>query len=221
MFFHLWKTLDSTAMWSAKTLLLTDQNLGRDAHERLSAFCTDLTWLSWVHPDEDTRSKVLAQIDAEPWELVISFYSDLILPQSSLERMALPLNIHPALPVIRGVGYDVVPLIEGHATVGATLHHVERRIDSGRIYRVLEIPLDGEHTATSLRLMNQHSSLQMLDLLCSAMRASNDVGQLRQRLEQQATTTEKSWNPTYTCRRTVRALLDEIRTGCPEHPCLR
>ena len=208
-------------MWSAKTLLITDQNLGQNAYERLSSFCTDLTWLSWTRPDEEARSEVLAQIGAKRWELAISFYSDLVLPPSSLERIALPLNIHPALPDIRGVGYDVLPLIEGHAAVGATLHHIEHRIDAGRIYRVLEIPIDSEHTYSSLRKLNQRSSLKMLDILCSVMRASNDIGQLRHQLEQQARTAEKSWGPTYTCRQTVRTLLDEIRTGCPEHPCFR
>lgn len=208
-------------MWTAKTLLITDRNLGQAAHDRLAAFCTDLTWLTWVHPDEEARSALLARIGTERWELAISFYSDLILPPWSLERIALPLNIHPALPDIRGVGYDVIPLIEGHDTVGATLHHIERRIDAGRIYRVLERPLRREQTHSSLRKLNQRSSLQMLDFLCAAMRTSTNIEQLRNHLDQEAAATDKRWATTYTCRRMVHTLLEEIRADRPDHPCLR
>lgn len=208
-------------MWTAKTLLITDQNLGQEAHDRLASFCTDLTWLTWIRPDEEARSALLARIGTERWELAISFYSDLILPPWSLERITLPLNIHPALPDIRGVGYDVIPLIEGHAAVGATLHHIEQRIDAGRIYQVLETPISREQTCSSLRQLNQRSSLQMLDFLCTAMRANTGTGELRKHLEQEAAAVDKRWATTYTCRRTVHTLLEEIRADSPEHPCLR
>ncbi|HKT14087.1 MAG TPA: formyltransferase family protein [Allosphingosinicella sp.] len=165
-------------MWRSRTLLITDPNLGEAACARVSKVCSDLTWLSWDVNRLEDRSEILSQIAASRWDLAISFYSDLILPPAALHAIGLPLNIHPALPRIRGVGHDIVPLVEGHATVGTTLHRMEPAVDLGEIFAVQEAALPAAQTYAGLRAFNQSLSLAMLDRLCELLVGSADPVQL-------------------------------------------
>lgn len=194
-------------MWTAKTLLITDCNLGEAAHARVSALCADLTWVSWTVNDPEGRAGVLDRIASGTWDLAISCYSDLVLTQQALDAITLPLNIHPALPRLRGMGYDLIPLIENHPTVGATLHRMERRVDSGEIFLVHEEPMPAERTYASLRKFNQGLTLRMLDTLCSLMEQAGSLGQLSAGLrERGARQKPHRWGPTYHSRQSIIAL---------------
>ena len=195
-------------MWSARTLLVTDPNLGAEAHARLAPLCGDLTWLSWDVARPADAARLLARIEADRWSLAISFYSDLVFPVAALEAIELPLNIHPALPRIRGVGHDIVPLVERHATVGVTLHRIDPPIDTGKILDVFEVPVPPGATYGSLRALNQASSLRMLDRLCAAMTASTDLAGLERRL---ARATPHAWSDAYYSRKQVAALRERHR----------
>jgi len=196
-------------MWQPRTLLITDPNLGQEAHRLVLKHCRDLTWVSWDINRPEDRSRVLAQLGGSCWDLAISFYSDLILPPVVLEQIKLPLNIHPALPRIRGVGHDTVPLAERHSSVGATLHRMERLIDAGMIFKVMETPLTCESTYESLRTLNQSNSLIMLDWFCELLAGSADLTRLEYELSENAKSVSHVWG-TYYSRRTVKNLLERL-----------
>ena len=195
-------------MWGSRTLLITDPNLGEAACVRVSKVCTDLTWLSWNVNQPEDRPEILSQIAARRWDLAISFYSDLILPPAALRAIGLPLNIHPALPRIRGVGHDIVPLVEGHATVGTTLHRMEAAVDLGEILDVQEVPLGAAQTHAGLRALNQSLSLAMLDRLCALLVESADPIHLEARLRNRSKRVRQRWGSYYS--RADVALLREI-----------
>jgi hypothetical protein len=195
-------------MWTPRTLLITDPNLGESAHSRLSPICEDLTWICWDVGAPGGAAGLLSQIAGDRWSLVVSFYSDLILSVDALAAMDLPLNIHPALPWIRGVGHDVVPIVERHETAGPTMHRIEPPIDTGEIFDVLEVPLAPGHTYASLRALNQAHSLKMLDRLIALMVASSDLAELEARLSASAAAVPHRWGAYYS-RKTVAALRAE------------
>ena len=76
--------------------------------------------------------------------------------------MALPLNIHPALPQVPGLGYDIIPVLEHHTHHGATLHWMEARVDSGEIFDVIERRLATGTSPQTLRQLNQCAALDLL-----------------------------------------------------------
>jgi methionyl-tRNA formyltransferase len=195
-------------MWIPRTLLITDPNLGESAHSRLSPICEDLTWICWDLGAPEGTAGAFADIADGRWNLAISFYSDLILPLEALEVMDLPINIHPALPWIRGVGHDIVPIVERHETAGPTMHRIEPPIDTGEIFDVLEMPLASDHTYASLRALNQAHSLKMLDRLIALMVASSDLAELEARLSANGATVPHRWGAYYS-RKTVAALRAE------------
>lgn len=202
-------------MWKTKVLLISDPNLGPAAHDRLAQVCEDLTWYCWDINGDRASSTILTAISAKRWDVAVSFYSDLILPAACLEAIALPLNIHPALPHIRGVAHDVLPLVENHPAIGATLHHMDCAVDTGRIYDVLEVPLPPGQTYQSIRALNQAASLRMLDRLCGMLVGAVELAALQASLLAQASPTRREWGPYYS-RKMVAELkarheLEEVR----------
>ena len=199
-------------MWAPRTVLITDPNLGVEAHTRVSALCSDLAWFSWDLNRPDDAVGILEKIGARSWDLAISFYSDLIMPPHVLGTINLPLNIHPALPKIRGVGHDIVPLVERHASVGVTLHRMEPTLDSGEIFEVLEVPLRQPYNYHSLRLLNQSSSLDMLDWLLARMANSGDVPQLESKLRRCGEGAAHKWGRYYSRKKVAKLRHDhEVR----------
>jgi methionyl-tRNA formyltransferase len=160
----------------------------------------------------DTKDPVLAEIASCRWDLGISFYSDLILPPTALAAISLPLNIHPALPRIRGVGHDLIPLIEEHASVGTTLHRMERRVDSGEILIVNEVPFPPGHNYASLRKLNQSLSLAMLDRVSALLGEAHGMPQLETLLRAHAAKVRHSWGAYYS-RRMIAALTMDPSLG--------
>jgi methionyl-tRNA formyltransferase len=195
-------------VWTPRTLLITDPNLGEAAHARVAAVCADLTWVSWRVSEPEARARLLDRIASDSWDLAISFYSDLVLTRDALGAIALPLNIHPSLPRLRGMGYDLIPLIENHPTVGATLHLMEREVDSGEIFHVHEAPVPRDRTHASLRAHNQGLSLQMLDMLCALMAEAQSLQCLGERLREHGARHGHSWGEDYYSRQTVAMLRD-------------
>ena len=128
----------------------------------------------WRLGDEAGAAALRDLLRSRPWELVISFYSDFILRARDLESVALPLNIHPALPQVPGLGYDIVPLMERHSHYGATLHRMEEQVDSGEIYDVIERPLAPTTSRQALRQLNQHAALDLLARWAPALAAAHD-----------------------------------------------
>jgi methionyl-tRNA formyltransferase len=193
-------------VWTPKTLLITDPNLGDAAHALVAGLCADLTWISWNVAEPETRATTLARIADGRWELAISFYSDLVLTPAALEAIRLPLNIHPALPRIRGVGYDLLPLVENHRSIGATLHRMVRQIDSGEILHVHEVPLPPDQTYGSLRRLNQDLSMTLLEMLCGLMAKSGDLDILEETLRGHAARVIHEWGADYYSRQRVAAM---------------
>jgi methionyl-tRNA formyltransferase len=200
-------------MWRPRTLLITDPNLGEAAHARLAPACADLTWICWDVARPAERADALARIAGDRWALAVSFYSDLILPPEALAAIALPLNIHPALPRIRGVGHDVVPLVERHAAVGATLHRMAPVVDTGEILGVEEAPLAPGHTHATLRTFNQGLSLRLLERLCALLAASPGPAELEARLRASGAAARHAWGAYYS-RKAVAALRQRLEDDC-------
>ena len=92
--------------------------------------------------------KLLA--DCQPDVLVVAAYG-LILPQALLDipRLA-PLNVHASLlPAYRGAAPIQRAIMEGCATTGVSIMHMEASLDSGPVYAARTVEI-GEHSAATL-----------------------------------------------------------------------
>jgi methionyl-tRNA formyltransferase len=193
------------SMQNAPILLITDPNLGDAALARVAQSCFALDHLRF-DVRKERREEAIEKLVIGKWHIAVSFYSDLVLPPDLLCRIGLPLNIHPALPRIRGVGQDIVPLVEQHDEFGATLHRMDETIDTGRIYATARERLPAGMASSALRGANQKLCLSLLDWLCRQIESAGLPEDLDAALEASAAMESESWGGYYS-RKRVEALV--------------
>jgi len=175
---------------SEHILFIGDPNLGDEGYRYFSGFFPDAKKLIWKKGADKTGVRRVLRFQA--WLFTVSFYSDFIFSPSDFDFLGLPLNIHPALPVLRGIGHDHVPRIEGHEEPGSTLHFINRPsgnnvdpesdVDSGGIVMLRKRKLDPNATYGDIRMLNQQIALEMLAALCEQMHSWGCVETARREL---------------------------------------
>ncbi|WP_435895107.1 formyltransferase family protein [Oceaniferula spumae] len=124
----------------------------------------DVSVVIWQKQSAHARSLIEAAWREEAgWDIAFSVYSDYVLPSRGLDRIRVPLNIHPALPSHPGVGYDVLPLIDGEKKCGATMHWMDEQIDHGVVLESssMEIPQNANYPV--VRKLNQMAVLSLFE----------------------------------------------------------
>ena len=145
-----------------RILFIGDPNLGESGAATTRQAFPQVEVALWKYGDAPEQRRIRRLIRSRRWDIVFSFYSDLILYPAHLNQIDIPLNIHPALPSGPGVGHDVLPLLHKHSHYGATLHWMDKAVDRGEIFDVLEYPLDISIGRAALRVLNQRAALDLL-----------------------------------------------------------
>ncbi|OOZ42173.1 hypothetical protein BOW53_00920 [Solemya pervernicosa gill symbiont] len=164
------------------------------------------------------------------WDITISFYNDFIFEHDDFPFLGLPLNLHPALPTIRGVGHDHIPLIEGHPEHGGTLHYLQQPprlwqnaadvIDNGRVIRTRKRELSPLTNYAEIRSANQEIMLEMLSELCEQLLSWGSVESVQQALDVEATENGHSWGKRYIGHSERDIILNTLRLSDPNHRAL-
>ncbi len=206
-------------------LFFGDPNLGEEGYRLFSSFFPNAQQLIWKKGTDKTATR--QQLRSRSWLFTISFYNDFIFSYDDFDFLGLPLNVHPSMPSIRGVGYDHVPLIENHKEHGATLHflnrpsnqklNIKRDVDSGKIIRVRKRKLGPETNHGNIRRFNQQIALEMLVGLCEQMLAWRCVETVRRKLNAEADENNLVWTERYIDSSTLQKMLEELRVSNPDH----
>jgi len=125
-------------------------------------------------------------------------------------------NIHPALPSLRGRGYDVLPLIQEHCFHGATLHIVTQDIDAGPIIDVVVEPIPRGIDYLDFRKRNQILCLKMLDFFLKLYRQTSHE-QLKVELNRLAIKSEHAWEGDFINSASLKCILSKFFKN-PQHP---
>ncbi|MCB1423163.1 MAG: hypothetical protein KDJ69_12005 [Nitratireductor sp.] len=135
-------------------------------------------------------------------DLLISYCSRWIVPQSLLERAAVAaINFHPAPPEYPGVGGINWALYDGASSFGVTCHHMTPEIDAGSIVEVRRFPIIASEDVESL-FQRTHTHLETLAYDVIA-RLANDLP---------LPTASESWGKV----RRTRDELNELATITPD-----
>lgn len=95
-------------------------------------------------------------------DYIISFMSKWIIPSSLLERAEIAaINFHPAPPARPGAACANFALYDGDTEYGATCHHMETKVDSGKIIKTKKFPILEDDDVESL-LERTHDCLLKL-----------------------------------------------------------
>lgn len=94
---------------------------------------------------------------------IISFKSDLYLPESILERAKYgAINFHPGPPMYRGLGCYKAALANRDRTYGVTCHHMDGKLDHGPIISVKSFSIENVLDEPSLRAATAIHALLLL-----------------------------------------------------------
>ena len=195
-----------TDVKDSSCLFIGDPNLGEIGSKIVRACFPKAQVVIWTLGDKAGKEHVRNQIRSQKWSLTFSFYSDLVLLKEDLDCMDLPLNIHPALPEVPGLGYDIVPINQRHSHYGATLHWMDIKVDSGEIFDVLKYPLPAQWNRTTLRKMNQVAAIDMLRHWVSRLSACpNREGRIA--ILRESACADWRWNTNRVTRKQLQAML--------------
>jgi methionyl-tRNA formyltransferase len=94
-----------------------------------------------------------SHVDDWQGEWILSFRGDLILSPTVLRKASKgALNFHPAPPAYRGIGSHCYAIYNRDTQFGVTCHHINERIDAGRIIQVNRFPIAPDEPASSLAM---------------------------------------------------------------------
>ncbi len=132
----------------------------------------------WSRKAEDFLQHTFANVSSIFWEngmtavrglekwhgdWIISFKSDLLLKESFLQHARLgALNFHPSSTKYRGIGGYYYAIDNGDEEFGATCHHMDAKVDHGRIIKTLNFKLAPNE---SLELLRERTAAICLTLL--------------------------------------------------------
>ena len=112
--------------------------------------------------------------DTSFWEgqIIISYKSRWIIPKNLLDKAKeVAINFHPASPDYPGIGCVNFALYENAKEYGSTCHHMNPKVDTGDIIKVLKFPIyPSDNVETLLTRTYEHQLIlfyEMIDYLYS------------------------------------------------------
>jgi len=203
-------------MKDTRVLFVGDPNLGEAGLEIVRSVFPDTTPVIWTKGQP--RAPAREVIRSAEWDLGILFYAELILQPADLERVRLgTINLHPAAPSCPGVGYDTLPLLDGHRTHGATAHFVDERIDHGDIFDVMERELPDRCDYAELRRRNQRLTLEQLERTTQRFARDGDIAATLASMRADAASLGARWG-SYVDGPTLNERLERLRLIDEQHP---
>ena len=198
-------------------LFVGDSNLGERGLQIVRRRFPETIGMIWPRGDLIQRHCIRHVLRSQKWDILLSFYNDLVFQDADLSQADLPLNIHPSLPALRGVGYDTLPLIEGHKTCGATLHLMTREIDAGKILDILECDIPEQITGMQFRRLTQDLSLAMLQRTVAYLGNHEDLPLLYATMLLETWRQRQTWGAPFYSRKRLNNLLEKWRRQDPHH----
>ena len=209
-----------TTPWTPRTLLVSDPALGPRAEAVLRRFFPDPVSAIWdINREPDT--KVRATVSGGPWDIVFSVHNDLLFSAREISGMGLALNLHPALPIMPGIGHDVIPILEQHADVGVTLHEIVEKVDSGPILHVERLPLPSGASRSRVRQVTQSLCLHILEWSARIVQQAPSARAAREALWTEGNGAGQQWGKRHRTRSQIADLVEDIRRCDPASPILQ
>jgi methionyl-tRNA formyltransferase len=211
---------EMTEYWTPRTLLVSDPAVGPRAAEILRWFFPDQVSAIWdINRESDTKARAI--VSGGPWDIVFSVHNDLLFSAQEISGMGLALNLHPALPIIPGIGHDLIPILEQHADVGVTLHEIVERIDSGTIFHVERLPLPSGASRSWVRQFTQSLCLDILEWSARIVQQVSSVKEAREALLTEGNGAGQQWGERRRTRSQIANLVEGIRRCDPTSPILQ
>lgn len=122
--------------------------------------------------EEKTRyQRICNYLDSTEYDYLISFLNMFIFREQDINKAKKgAINFHDAPPEHPGMAGYVYPLLfpEKRNFHGITVHEMNKKLDSGKIYQVIRFPI-GNMTCSQFFLHSYNVTLTMLDNVCKKL----------------------------------------------------
>ena len=115
----------------------------------------------------DWGDKLPAEASCWEGEILISYKSRWIIPKNLLDKAKeVAINFHPASPDYPGIGCINFALYDNANEYGATCHHMNPKVDSGDIIKVLKFPIyPSDNVETLLTRTYEHQLILFYEII--------------------------------------------------------
>lgn len=136
------------AVDASDVLVIAPEPSGRSSWQASLASHAERLGVPHLTPKEVNDANIVRRVADHRPDLLLSVYYTQIFRPGLLESVRGPsLNFHPSLlPRHRGVAPLIWAIVEGDATTGVTVHHIDEGIDTGRIVLQHRIPIHPDDT---------------------------------------------------------------------------
>jgi hypothetical protein len=201
-------------------VILTSPDLYFQTRRVLYSHSLDVPILVWKQGDKIGSRFISNYLNSNEWLTCLSIYNDYIFSDLQIKKIPIIVNIHPALPHLRGRGYDIIPLIDEHTAHGVTLHFVTKSIDAGLIIDVLSEPIPSRISYLDFRQRNQILSLKMLNIFLKLYGGTSSE-QFKDKLNGLAMRSEYVWQGDFVNSVNLKAILIKFFQENPRHHMLQ
>ena len=143
-----------------KVLLLTKDNYWTSLAENFLKLLFGESSVKAYRSNEKYK-KIPSEVLEEEGDLLVSFLSPWIVPESLLRKFKIAINFHPGPPEYPGIGCYNFALYEDAKEYGVTCHFMSPEVDSGSIMNVIRFPIYPEDVPETLQ---ERSMVYMLIL---------------------------------------------------------
>jgi hypothetical protein len=117
-----------TTEWTPIVLLVSDPVMCPRSDRVLRQYFPARTFVTWDINSTNSDAEARAAVSSHPWDIVFSVHNDLVFSARELALMRLPLNLHPALPILPGIGHDIIPIVDTHGHARGTSSQIKLRL---------------------------------------------------------------------------------------------
>ncbi|AJR14898.1 MULTISPECIES: methionyl-tRNA formyltransferase [Leptospira] len=123
----------------------------KDMSEEAVDYFASQKKIPFYYSDLRKDHNLMSEMNSVSFTYLISVNYRYIIPQNLLNRAKYPLNLHGSLlPKYRGRTPHVWAIINGEHKTGVTCHVMESTVDTGPIYKQIELNIKNEDTGGSI-----------------------------------------------------------------------
>jgi len=153
-------------------------------------------------------------------DLSISYISPWIIPERILRTTGkFAINFHPGPPEYPGIGCTNFAIYNGEGQFGVTAHHMNPKVDTGKIITVSRFPISNEDSVYSVTEKSYHHLLELFYNVMNYYLKNNKLSQSDEQWKKKPYT-RKELNDL--CRITASMSAEEIqkRIKATTFPCM-
>ena len=107
-------------------------------------------------------------------DYLFSFLCPVIIPENLLAMTKREnINIHPAPPEYPGIGSVSRALYDEKSQYGVTAHIMKKKVDTGRIIKVIRFPISNDDTCEKLDFKAKQASINLMKEILSMFSKEN------------------------------------------------